>query len=111
MTDMQAALGLHPLARLERMHPIREQWRRYDDLLPYTAGFRRPSTGGIGTGVHYLCVSEHSAYDGMMNVPVPNAVPIKRETMSLPLGGALTAAQQDHVIEILSKLLKTPSGP
>ncbi|HZL17403.1 MAG TPA: DegT/DnrJ/EryC1/StrS aminotransferase family protein [Polyangia bacterium] len=142
MTDMQAALGIHQLARIERMHAIREQqWHRYDEMLPRTAGFQRPPAPapgtrhafhlyavriqpesgwdrdhlmdslhglGIGSGVHYLSVSEHPAYDGFMNVPVPNAVRIGRETMSLPLGGALTADQQSHVIETVTRLLGAP---
>jgi dTDP-4-amino-4,6-dideoxygalactose transaminase len=142
MTDMQAALGLHQLARIEKMHVIREQqWRRYDEMLPRAAGFQRPpapSQGtrhafhlytvriqpesgwdrdhlmealhglGIGSGVHYLSVSEHPAYYGFMNVPVPNAVRIGRETMSLPLGGALTADQQSYVIDTVTRLLGAP---
>jgi dTDP-4-amino-4,6-dideoxygalactose transaminase len=142
LTDMQAAIGLHQLARLERMHAVREgQWRRYDELLPRVPGFLMPSPPasgtrhafhlytvrvqeasgwhrdelleslhglGIGSGVHYLSVSEHPAYQGLMNVPVPNAVTIGRETMSLPLGGALTSEQQDRVIETVAKLLVGP---
>jgi dTDP-4-amino-4,6-dideoxygalactose transaminase len=142
MTDMQAALGLHQLARLERMHAIREeQWQRYDEQLPRMPGFERPPApaagsrhafhlytvrvqpksgwdrdhlmealhnSGIGTGVHYLAVSEHPAYEGLMNVAVPNAVRIGRETMSLPLGGALTTEQQDRIIKTVAKLLRSP---
>jgi dTDP-4-amino-4,6-dideoxygalactose transaminase len=63
---------------------------------------------GVGTGVHYLSVSEHPAYDGLMNTPIPNAVALGHETMSLPLGGALTDQQQERVIETVTALLATP---
>jgi len=142
MTDMQAALGLHQLARLERMHLVRQrQWGRYDERLPWREGFvgppgARPGTRhalhlytvrvqpasgwqrdqlmqglhelGVGTGVHYLSVSEQPVYDGFFNTPVPNAIQLGRETMSLPLGGALTDEQQDRVIETVAKLLNSP---
>jgi dTDP-4-amino-4,6-dideoxygalactose transaminase len=142
LTDLQSALGLHQLARLEHMHGVRTRhWQRYEERLPRVAGFRRPpeprpgtrhalhlytvrvdpSSGwhrdqlmealhgaGVGSGVHYLSISEHPAYDGFINVPVPNAIRVGHETMSLPLGGALTTEQQDRVIETLAKLLASP---
>jgi dTDP-4-amino-4,6-dideoxygalactose transaminase len=142
LTDLQSALGLHQLARLEAMHAARaRQWRRYDEGLPRGPGFHlapgpRPQTRhalhlytvrvqaasgwdrdslmtalherGVGTGVHYLSVSEHPAYDGLMNTPIPNAVALGHETMSLPLGGALTDQQQERVIETVTALLATP---
>jgi dTDP-4-amino-4,6-dideoxygalactose transaminase len=142
LTDLQSAIGLHQLARLEAMHAARaRQWRRYDEELPRREGFAlapgaRPGTRhafhlytvrvqgtsgwerdalmsalherGVGTGVHYLSVSEHPAYDGLVNTPVPNATKLGHETMSLPLGGALTDAQQGRVIETITALLAAP---
>jgi dTDP-4-amino-4,6-dideoxygalactose transaminase len=142
MTDLQSAIGLHQLARLEKMHVGRtRQWKRYDELLPRKAGFLRPPSAapgtrhalhlytlrvqpesgwerdrfmealherGIGSGVHYLSVAEHPAYDGMIEGPLPNALRIGRETISLPLGGALTDEQQDRVIETVADLLARP---
>lgn len=43
MTDLQASLGLHQLARIERNLEWRESvWRRYDQAFEDVAGVRRP---------------------------------------------------------------------
>ena len=63
---------------------------------------------GVGTGVHYLSISEHPAYAHLARMELPNAVAIGRETMSLPLGGALTDAQQDRVVKTMTELLTAP---
>ena len=47
--------------------------------------------------MHYLALSEHPAFAGAMNMPVPHAERIGRETLSLPLGGALTEEQRRRV--------------
>jgi len=145
LTDLQSALGLHQLARIEKMHARRqEQWNRYNALLATLPGLVCPPAAengtrhalhlytvriasgsawrrddlmeelhkrGIGTGVHYLAVSEHPIYATAMNTPVPNALQIGRETMSLPLGGALTLEQQTRVIDTLAELMTSRPLP
>ncbi|MHC5113642.1 MAG: DegT/DnrJ/EryC1/StrS family aminotransferase, partial [Planctomycetota bacterium] len=90
MMDLQAALGLHQLARVEQnWHRRREIWNRYQDAfadLPlgrppaFEAGTRHGlhlytilvderdafidamTARGIGVGVHYLALPEHPVY-------------------------------------------------
>jgi dTDP-4-amino-4,6-dideoxygalactose transaminase len=64
---------------------------------------------GVGTGVHYLSIPEHPYYRerfGWMPEDFPNAMKTGRETVSLPLGGALTDPQQQRVIRAVRSLLE-----
>ncbi len=136
MMDIQAAMGIHQLKRVESMHAERErQWRAYlEDLagLPIglpelnaqhgrharhlftlrigaRAGIRRDDfvtslhRQGVGAGIHYLAVTDHPAFAGAANVPVPNAERIGRETVSIPLGGALNEEQRRRVVAAIRK--------
>jgi len=142
MMDLQAAIGIHQLARIEANLRKRErQWQRYvselADLpvrLPvdapahqrhsrhlFTIGIAEERAGigrddfleamtarGIGTGVHYLSIPEHPYYRhefGWIPEDYPEAMRIGRETVSLPLGGALTDDQQWRVIESVRSVL------
>jgi dTDP-4-amino-4,6-dideoxygalactose transaminase len=60
---------------------------------------------GVGTGVHYLSVLDHPAFDGAGHAPTPNAQRIGRETLSIPLGGALTEEQRLRVVAALRQAL------
>src|SRR5690606_30987268 len=96
MTDIQAALGIHQLERVERNWLRRKEvWEMYRDalsdlplLLPDAEGrhirhalhlytiqvdprrcgvtrddfLERMNSSGVGTGVHYLSIPEHSYY-------------------------------------------------
>jgi dTDP-4-amino-4,6-dideoxygalactose transaminase len=138
MMDIQAAMGIHQLARIEAMHAERErQWRAYlDELAGLPIGLPAPDashgkharhlftlridarTGfarddfmarlhrqGVGTGIHYLPVTEHPAFADAANVPVPNAERIGRETLSIPLGGALNEEQRRRVVAAIREVV------
>ncbi len=63
---------------------------------------------GVGTGVHYRSIPEHPYYReefGWIPEDYPEALRIGRETVSLPLGGALTEDQQGRVIESVRAVL------
>ncbi len=139
MMDLQAALGIHQLARLERMYERREhQWHAYRKDLSGLAALRLPEAKakhgrharhlfvlqlteasllgrdaflsalhahGVGAGVHYVSVSEHPAFAGAMNVPVPTAEALGRSIVSIPLGGALTSEQQSRVGQVIRDLV------
>jgi len=141
MTDVQAALGLTQLPRLDGWIDRRaELWERYDELLdglplrtppPPAPGTRHarhlyqvqlePSAPmgrdellqalnerNIGTGVHYRGVHLHSYYRdryGLSPDDFPVASRISDRTLSLPLGPALTEADQDDVVRALRRLL------
>ncbi|MFO1506775.1 MAG: DegT/DnrJ/EryC1/StrS family aminotransferase [Lysobacterales bacterium] len=135
MMDLQAAIGIHQLARVER------NWRRreaiWDQYMAAFAGLpiglpAPPAPGtkhayhlftimvdaarcgisrdafldamnarGIGTGVHYLAVPEHSFYRqryGWKPEHWPHAMRLGRQTVSLPLSPKLTDADVERVI-------------
>jgi len=126
MMDLQAAIGIHQLARLEqnwlRRHAVWGVYQQaFADLpigLPtepdldtrhgyhlYTimidsnrCGIARDefleqmNAQRVGTGVHYLSVPEHPWYQqrfAWRPEAWPNAMKLGRETVSLPLSGAL----------------------
>jgi dTDP-4-amino-4,6-dideoxygalactose transaminase len=60
---------------------------------------------GVGAGIHYIAVTEHPAFAGAANVPVPNAERIGRETVSIPLGGALKEEQRRRVVQAIRTVL------
>lgn len=142
MMDLQAALGLHQLARVEDNLRRRErQWAYYDDALAdlplelpvppasgrrharhlYTilvepgAPFSRDALllalgeDGIGTGVHYRPVHEHSHYrETLGHAPgdFPAAHDIGARTLSLPLGPGLDGEEQERVARALRSRLR-----
>lgn len=142
MTDMQAAIGLHQLARVESNWRLREKiWLRYNDafkdlpvLMPappepdtkhayhlYTLRICESRSGrsrddfmqdltkqNIGVGVHYLSLPEHMAYQqrfGWNCDDYPCARDFGRETISLPIGPALSADDVEDVIAAVYKVL------
>ena len=141
MMDLQAALGIHQLARIESNLQVREtQWQRYQteladlplDLPPdvpnhlkharhlYTvlvqpdAPLDRDSLmlalheRGIGSGVHYRPVHEHTYYRdrlGYRKEDFPVASDIGSRTLSLPLGPAFSEDDLTRVIEGMQRFL------
>ncbi len=147
MMDLQAAIGIHQLARVDRNWKRREEiWNRYmaafADLpiglpavpLPDTrhayhlftimidearCGISRDdflnamNTRRIGTGVHYLSVSEHPYYQqryGWQPDQWPCATRIGRQTVSLPLSPKLTNADVGRVIDAVRDLVPPHDG-
>ncbi len=143
MMDLQAALGIHQLQRVEANHARREAiWNRYQDAfsdLPagrplepaadtrhafhlYTlridaarCGLSRDefidrmTAAGIGVGVHYRSLPEHSYYQERFGWKVddyPAAMAFGEQTVSLPLGPGLTDAEVERVIETVCGLLE-----
>lgn len=142
MMDIQAAIGIHQLGRVEQNWlRRREIWNRYQqafvDLpidLPagpasgtrhayhlYTVLIDRDRCGigrddflermnamCIGTGVHYLSLSEHTFYQqrfGWRPEQWPNAMRLGRKTVSLPLSAKLLDSESARVIDAVSNLL------
>ena len=136
MMDIQAALGIHQLARAEenwlRRKVIWEHYRQeLGDLgmgLPVPSepdtrhahhlftlmidGKRCPLTrdafieamhrSGIGTGVHYLSVTEHDFYQrrfGWKPEMWPCAMQTGRHTVSIPLSSALTDHDVNRIVD------------
>jgi dTDP-4-amino-4,6-dideoxygalactose transaminase len=141
MMDLQAAIGVHQLQRVEAAWQRRQiLWREYQEALASLA-VRRPAdpapntlhshhlyaiqvesgeaardkllqgmtAHGIGVGVHYLSVAEHSYYQerfGWTPDEWPQAMRIGRTTLSLPLMPQLTREDQGRVVEALSECLR-----
>ncbi len=144
MMDLQAALGIHQLQRVEANHARREEiWSVYQDAfsdLPvgrplqpaadtrhafhlYTlridaarcglardAFIDRMTAAGIGVGVHYRSLPEHSYYQerfGWNADDYPAAEAFGEQTVSLPLGPGLGNEEVARVIDAVSKILAT----
>lgn len=63
----------------------------------------------VGVGIHYLCLAEHPIYQsrlGWRPEAYPNATRIGRQTVSLPLTGALTTAEVARVIAAVRDSLR-----
>jgi dTDP-4-amino-4,6-dideoxygalactose transaminase len=142
MMDLQAAIGIHQLQRVESSWERRLQiWRRYNDALAglsialppepetntrhafhlYTilidaeqAGIARDAfldamtAENIGTGVHYLSISEHPYYRqtfGWKPEDYPHAMHIGRQTVSLPLSAKLSDDDVGDVIAAVHKII------
>jgi dTDP-4-amino-4,6-dideoxygalactose transaminase len=63
----------------------------------------------IGVGIHYLCLAEHPIYQSKFSwrpEAYPNATRIGRQTVSLPLSGALTAPEVARVVEAVRDSLR-----
>ncbi|MDJ0904993.1 MAG: DegT/DnrJ/EryC1/StrS family aminotransferase [Woeseiaceae bacterium] len=143
MMDLQAALGIHQLRRVETSHARRETiWKLYQDAftdLPvsrpldpaadtrhafhlYTlridaarCGLSRDefidrmTAAGIGVGVHYRSLPEHTYYQeqfGWKADDYPAAKAFGEQTVSLPLGPGLTDAEVGRIIDTVSGLLE-----
>lgn len=142
MMDLQASLGIHQLAKVERNWLRRQNaWRHYQNAF-HGRGFHIPAepapdtrhayhlytlrvsrarhkrtrdeflngmnAKGIGTGVHYLPVTEHPYYQerfGWIPEQYPCATQIGRETVSLPLSARLSDADLQRVTESTIELL------
>jgi dTDP-4-amino-4,6-dideoxygalactose transaminase len=135
MTDMQAAMGLVQLTRLEEWRFQREDIAaRYDRelglqrlprsprgiphlypvLLPhdidrreFTASMRER---GIGVGMHYCALTDEPYWARRYHALCPQASSIGRSVVSLPLYPHLTYAQQTYVIESVLELLSCSAG-
>jgi len=140
MTELQAALGLSQLARLDQMQVQREALAdRYDTLLAKLplilparqadrrsawhlyaveldekrtavtreAAFAALREAGIGVNVHYIPIHTQPFYRrrGFSVGDFPAAERYYARTLSLPLFPALTAAQQERVVEVLRAVL------
>jgi dTDP-4-amino-4,6-dideoxygalactose transaminase len=129
MTDLQAAIGIHQLPRLDRwIARRRELARRYDELLrdapvvtpPSSAGHAhhlyrveverrddvldRLHADGVGAGLHYRGVHLHPYYArryGLEPGDLPATSAMSDRTLSLPLDPALTEAEQQRVVAAL----------
>lgn len=143
LTDMQAALALAQLERVDENREKRERlWRRYRAELSglplsFPAGpppgsrhayhlftilldldrlavgrdeFRRILDGrGVGTGVHYRAIHEHSYYRDTLRLPAgrfPHAAWISERTVSLPFSPALTGKEVERVLAAVRSTLK-----
>jgi perosamine synthetase len=135
ITDLQAALGVSQIAKLERFVTRRNELaRRYHDLLaplpvdlPPTAppgvrhayhlfAVRVPNrravydamhAAGIGVQVHYVPIYKHSLYadGGRSGADFPETERAYAGLLSLPMYPALTEADQDRVVEVLGRCL------
>ena len=142
MMDLQAAIGLHQLRRVEVNWQRRAQiWNYYQQALAdlpinrpaaiesntrhayhlYTIGIDEKQTGisrdafldamnqrKIGTGVHYLALTEHPYYQqryGWRPEQTPYATQVGRSTVSLPISAKLTDSDVERIVDAIKKLL------
>ncbi|AGM43669.1 UDP-4-amino-4,6-dideoxy-N-acetyl-beta-L-altrosamine transaminase [Aeromonas hydrophila] len=134
LTDIQAALGLSQLSRLDQFIAQRcELARRYDELLsplpvqPLQQSnnrqsgyhlyviqvaerdqvFARMRAAGIGVNVHYIPIPAQPYYRGLGHNPAayPGAQAYYQRAISLPLFPALTHSEQQQVVDALEQAL------
>ena len=134
LTDLQAALGLSQLARLDAMIASRQALAaRYDALLAQlplkplrqeadrSSGyhlyviqvaerdnlFARLRAAGIGVNVHYIPIPAQPYYRQLGQDPAhyPGAQRYYEQAISLPLYPTLSQADQDKVIQTLEREL------
>ncbi|MEH8245050.1 UDP-4-amino-4,6-dideoxy-N-acetyl-beta-L-altrosamine transaminase [Aeromonas veronii] len=134
LTDIQAALGLSQLSRLDQfITQRRELARRYDALLSLLpvqplqqsnnrqSGyhlyviqvaerdqvFARLRAAGIGVNVHYIPIPAQPYYRGLGHDPAdyPGAQAYYQGAISLPLFPALTLSEQQQVVNALEQAL------
>jgi dTDP-4-amino-4,6-dideoxygalactose transaminase len=135
ITDLQAALGVSQLAKLERFVTRRNAVaERYHGLLAslpidlppvappgvrhayHLFAVRVPNrravyeamhAAGIGVQVHYVPIYKHSLYaDGSRSgADFPETERAYDGLLSLPIYPALTDADQDRVVEVLERCL------
>jgi dTDP-4-amino-4,6-dideoxygalactose transaminase len=145
LTDIQAALGIAHLKKINDYLKVREEiWHSYNEAfkdLPvvtpqeipdsyskgsiharhlYTLRFDLEKLSqdrdyilnalqaeGIGSGIHYKPVHEHSFYAETLNYKpsdFPNASKVGRETISLPLSPKMTQKDTQDVISAVRKV-------
>lgn len=140
MSDLQGALGIHQLARLDENWKVRQKlWNFYHDnlggiglVLPVIAdqGIRHayhlfsvlvtPEFGidrdafitalsecGIGTGVHYLSMTQHPFHAETLELyadDFPNAETVSSQTVSIPLSPALTDDDVKRVVDAIREI-------
>ena len=141
MMDLQAAIGIHQLKRVEKNWARRaEIWRKYNtafqDLsvtLPlsvqsssrhayhlYTLQIKEAACvtrdafivnmheRGIGTGVHYRAIPDHSFYKSMLGFKSSD-FPVSKsygdQTVSIPLSPKLSNKDVDYIIYTVQDLL------
>ncbi len=137
ITDLQAALGLSQMERIEEFVQRRRALvQRYNELLknlPVETPHQHPDTdsswhlyivrvkkshrevfetlrkNGIGVNLHYIPVHTQPYYQklGFKNGDFPVAEKYYSEAISLPLYYDLTDAQQDQVVAALKNALQT----
>lgn len=142
MMDLQAAIGLHQLRRVEANWQRRAQiWNYYQQALAdfpinrpaaiesntrhayhlYTIGIDEKQTGisrdafldamnqrKIGTGVHYLALTEHPYYQqryGWRPEQTPYATQVGRSTVSLPISAKLTDSDVERIVETVRLIM------
>ncbi len=142
MMDLQAAIGLHQLRRLDKARERRQEiWSRYQaafHVLPVTLPapvpqhmlhalhlytlrvderdsrigrdefIERMADLGIGIGIHYKALPEHSYYQqrlGWRPGDTPVATSIGRRSVSLPLSPRLTDEAVDRIVSAVHAVL------
>ena len=140
MTDIQAALGVSQMARLDEFVNKRQRIaQRYDEALaglPSQAPWQHPASyssyhlypirlklgeiektqrqvydalhaAGILVNLHYIPVYRQPYYEtmGFEAGYCQNAEQYHKEAISIPMYPAMSATQQDTVIQVLSKIL------
>lgn len=135
ITDLQAALGVSQMTRLDefvqRRHFLANRYHQKLADLPLITPYQHPDNysayhlyvirlqskrkifeglrkAGIGVNVHYIPVHTQPYYRelGFQDGDFPEAEAYYAEAISLPLYFDLTEAQQDTVIETLTRLLQ-----
>jgi UDP-4-amino-4,6-dideoxy-N-acetyl-beta-L-altrosamine transaminase len=135
ITDVQAALGISQLAKLDRYVARRNELAdRYRELLAplpldlppeappgvrhayHLFAVRVPErravydamhAAGIGVQVHYVPIYKHPLYadTGVSAADFPETEHAYEGLLSLPLHPGLTESDQDHVVEVLTRCL------
>ena len=140
MTDIQAALGVSQMARLDEfVNKRRRIAKRYDEALagfPLQTPWHHPDSyssyhlypirlklgeiektqrqvydalhaAGILVNLHYIPVYRQPYYEtmGFEAGYCQNAEQYHKEAISIPMYPAMSATQQDTVIQVLSKIL------
>jgi dTDP-4-amino-4,6-dideoxygalactose transaminase len=140
MTDIQAALGLSQMTRLDEFVNTRQRIaKRYDEELadlPLQVPWQHPDSfssyhlypirlklgeigktqrqvydtlyaAGILINLHYIPVYRQPYYEtmGFKAGYCQNAEQYHKEAISIPMYPAMSAAQQDKVIQVLSRIL------
>ena len=136
MTDIQCALGISQMKRLDEfLIKRRALVKRYDEAFKDVEGIVTPFTkdectsswhlyviqvenrkevfdklraAGIGVNVHYIPVHKHPYYqkNGYVDVVCENAEKLYQHMISLPLYPDLTEEEQDYVIEKIRGVLR-----
>lgn len=130
MTDIQAALGLSQLIRLEKIVNTRNKIaKHYNEMFDGTDVhcqkipdgslssyhlfviqvqnrkniFNKLRQSGVGVNVHYMPIYRHPYYKRVLGEfkPLPNAEAYYSKTISLPMFPELTVEEQDFIIKVI----------